>query len=400
MIDSAQLGKNWPTQLILFKDDWFGPLGAKEDMWEVKTGRFKNIELPRHKPDSGWVETKYNSYGVMGQPCDNSKSTLLQRSADFCGLRTEATFSNAETMISCFDTHHELRSWDLCLEINVHGELHSYHGGAYDCYSDLAEMTAMDGNKYPQKLMDFIGVGSFNLWFKEMTDALKTNGCVEAGDSDFPCNLQDEDCAAMTNLVDFTDKTVVTDELLWSYANTPMGFMFGTQLGAGFLEKITDKDTELFAMGARMKWSHLPPSEQTEFTRWFMAFGSNPGKTAISSSGAAPAEPLFWVWHSLFDKMFHVLLEAPQYVEKYDLSWESTSGDPDGCGAKWEDHFPFQDIFDNTHKDIKFTNKQLFSLLNPSNNHLPYIYDQFQTWGLRDWDPLTRTSSSSSSSKA
>jgi hypothetical protein len=390
MIDSAELGANWPTELVLFQDDWFGPLGSKEDTWEVKTGRFKNILLPRHKPDSGYVETKYNSYGVMGQSCDNSKSLILQRSADFCGLRTESTFATAEAMISCFDKHDEFRSWDLCLEINVHGELHSLHGGAYDCYSDLSAMTAADSVKYPRQVMDFIGVGAFNLWFKEMTDALKTNSCVEKGDADFPCALDDDSCASMTNLINFEDDSV-SDEEMFEMANTPMGFMFGTQLGAGFLEKVTEKDSELFEKGARMKWKHLPPSEQAAFTRWFMTFGSNPGKTAIASSGASPAEPLFWVWHSMFDKMFHVLLEAPQYVEKYDLSWESTSGDSAGCGAKWEDHFPFHDIFDNAQKDVKFTNKQLFTLLNPSNHHLPYIYDDFKTWGLREWDPLTRT---------
>jgi hypothetical protein len=395
MYDSVTLGKDWPTKLDLFQDDWFGPMGTEENMWQVTEGRFKNVVAPRHKPDYLFQDAKYNSYGVIGQPCDNSKSLILQRSADFCGLRTEMTFSNAVTMIHCFEDNVKLRSWDLCLEINIHGEMHSLHGGAYDCYNDFAELVASDPVKYPRKVMDFIGVGAFNFWFKEMNDQLATSGCVkQQEDASWPCNLDDDTCAEVTNVVDFTDHVAVDDSKMYKeYANIVYEFMQGTQEGSGYLERISERDTELTKLGALYKWKHLPPSEQVEFTRFLMIFGSNPGKTAISSSGAAPAEPLFWAWHSMFDKMFHILRLSPRYNKKYDFTWVPTAGDDSDCGAHWLDHFPFTDIFENMPKGVKYTNKQLWKLLDPTEGHLPYIYEQFTYWGDKEWDPMDEDAS-------
>lgn len=37
---------------------------------------------------------------------------------------------------------------------------------------------------------------------------------------------------------------------------------------------------------------------------------------------------------------------------------------------------PFENIFDDAPKDTKFTNKQLWELLEPTEGHLPYIYEQ------------------------
>ena len=47
-----------------------------------------------------------------------------------------------------------------------------------------------------------------------------------------------------------------------------------------------------------------------------------------------------------------------------------------------------QGIFDNAPAGVKFTNKQLWELLDPTNEHLPYVYEQFEVWGDMNWDPL------------
>lgn len=230
----------------------------------------------------------------------------------------------------------------MCLEINVHGNLHSLHGGAWDCYSDLSELSTADPTTYPKKLMDFIGVSAFNLWFKEMQGDDNTYDCttqktLKVMSGGWPCDRDDSACAEVVHNVDFSSSGNVSDaELYLGFANVPLEFMYETQRGKGFLEPIDESvDIELHTLGAWYKWSHLPVDEQIAFTRWLMIFGSTPGKTGIASTGAAPADPLFWAWHAVFDKMLHVLRLSPHFKEKYDMTWVATSEDMTDCGSHW-----------------------------------------------------------------
>jgi len=121
--------------------------------------------------------------------------------------------------------------------------------------------------------------------------------------------------------------------------------------------------------------------------RWLLEFGSKAGKTSVAATGGSPADPLFWVWHPIFDKMLHVGRLSPYFKTRMSArAWSATM--TDACGSHWLDHLPFDGIFDNSEKGIHFTNKELWALLDPTNDHLPYIYDQFMTWGDLTWDAL------------
>ena len=43
---------------------------------------------------------------------------------------------------------------------------------------------------------------------------------------------------------------------------------------------------------------------------------------------------------------------------------------------------------DKISADVYLTNKQLWMLLKPDSNSLPYVYDDFTTWGSCDFDPF------------
>jgi len=301
----------------------------------------QGTKVPTHKPDPPFDMALYNSFGSIGQVCDNSPSDVIQRSSNFCGIETTMRLASAKTMVNCFMNSSKLRDWDLCLEINVHGELHSLHGGAYDCPADLKALSDENPERFPLKVMDFIGVGLFNTWYKEVHN-LGVFNCLQKEDDGWPCARDDAACGDTNLAVSFTNKDVSDEELWTTYTNTVLGFSLGTQYGEGFIEVIdTDLDNELAELGAKYKFKHLPPSEQTSFARWLMAFGSVPGKTGIASSGAAPADPLFWAWHSIFDKMLHALRLSPHFTETFDMTWVASEGEGP-CGAHWEDHFPFE----------------------------------------------------------
>jgi len=94
-------------------------------------------------------------------------------------------------------------------------------GGAWDCSADLKRLSEADPERYPMRVMDFIGVSAFNLWFilivlflsfSRSLDVLfnlrrcfrfqqeRPNGCfscLKQGDEGWPCDLNNATCARM-----------------------------------------------------------------------------------------------------------------------------------------------------------------------------------------------------------
>lgn len=48
----------------------------------------------------------------------------MQRSTTFCGLKGTQTLAGRGTMIECFMNSSDFSTWDHCIEMNVHGNLH------------------------------------------------------------------------------------------------------------------------------------------------------------------------------------------------------------------------------------------------------------------------------------
>ena len=110
--------------------------------------------------------------------------------------------------------------------------------------------------------------------------------------------------------------------------------------------------------------------------------------------------------HPIFDKLAHVMRLAPEFTNAsgqyyIDQSWESCDNtsvndgrwQSNSYGSAFNDKMPFKNLpFINVPTtiahDTMYTNEELWGLLDPSNGHLPYIYDQFTTWGTCDWDPF------------
>ena len=71
--------------------------------------------------------------------------------------------------------------------------------------------------------------------------------------------------------------------------------------------------------------------------------------------------------------------------------WRGATAHP--YGSAFDDELPFENLpFVDAPAALahgaRYTNRDLWGLLDPSNRHLPYIYDQFTTWGECEWDPL------------
>lgn len=89
----------------------------------------------------------------------------------------------------------------------------------------------------------------------------------------------------------------------------------------------------------------------------------------------------FWVLHPTMDRLWHHkrLLESNSDSD-FDHSW---SKDTSECyGHNPDDLQPFKNLFKNDHKNY-YTNAELYDLLHPANENLPYVYADF------NWDHCT-----------
>jgi hypothetical protein len=119
------------------------------------------------------------------------------------------------------------------------------------------------------------------------------------------------------------------------------------------------------------------------------------GHVGLMTSGAAANDPLFWVMHQLFDKALHALRLSPLYNTQ-GFDWNNADGYITFDGTTpftWKDFEPYLGssslaITDKDNGDY-LTNKQLWSLLAPETNAIPYVYDKLTTWGDCSFDPFS-----------
>ena len=68
--------------------------------------------------------------------------------------------------IHCMNSKRTLGEWDLCLEINVHANLHPWMGGCWDCHGgdDWGTLTARNATFWPEDVLDFVGPNLATIW--------------------------------------------------------------------------------------------------------------------------------------------------------------------------------------------------------------------------------------------
>lgn len=72
-------------------------------------------------------------YGMLTWVTDFNKQHYLQRTNKVCDFAMTEPFAKCHEMSYCFSNYTTLYEFDMCLESNVHGNLHSMHAGLFDC---------------------------------------------------------------------------------------------------------------------------------------------------------------------------------------------------------------------------------------------------------------------------
>ena len=90
------------------------------------------------------------------------------------------------------------------------------------------------------------------------------------------------------------------------------------------------------------------------------------------STGAAANDPIFWPIHPLFDRLWAYIRLAPEFS-----SFNHTWIDDESCnGRSLYDTMPWKDLL-NEGDDKFYTNSDLYSLFDPTNPQLTYVYEHF-----------------------
>lgn len=65
----------------------------------------------------------------------------------------------------------------------------------------------------------------------------------------------------------------------------------------------------------------LPDEETMLLLRVILKIGCEPGSLGTVVTNASPMDPLFWLFHPIFEKGMHILWMSPKYRDTYDFDW-------------------------------------------------------------------------------
>ena len=67
------------------------------------------------------------------------------------------------------------------------------------------------------------------------------------------------------------------------------------------------------------------------------------------------------------------------------MTWDNHVKASTCDGVGWHSATPFDGLFDGG-PNGSYTNAQIWELFDPLGSHLPYVYDQYTSWGDCTWD--------------
>ena len=368
--------------------------GANESTKLVN--RMRETELQEHF--MRWASPLTSPYGFVNNPGNVARSRYLQRSNRFCGMRNEQPFPSCGHIQRCFDNFSSLLQWDLCIENNVHANLHGLHGGLDRCPFDLPTAA--------QERLSFLlaprdGANGTNSSEPELSRSGRallsflTANIAEEVLSKYQQVFPYVTCPSQCNLANDTFDTCKCTAI--------------PALSGNNLTKLTDPEVHRFVSSALIKlyegyegdrfmylemrkleptFRGLNHSQIASLERVYLDMLAAPGTYGTFATGAAPNDPLFFPMHPIFEKAWQLLRLSPAYAH-LNMSWDNVA--PSNCegGTGWHDKLPFADLFDNVTgvgEMGAYTNSQLWELFEPAGDHIPYVYDNFE---FGDCSPLS-----------
>lgn len=365
------LGADWDTSII-YREDWFGTVDNEAaDDFRIR-GNFRNVTTLMDTNATAFPNAYHTLQGFLGPDRNVNGAHYIQRTNQFCGFKAIESPASCGHMMSCFDNYTTLYDWDRCLEDTLHGNIHNIHTGMWRCPVSWEAFLDEHSDWLDPHLLSLLAVHA-PFMIQSVSDELLTcpNHCGKQRRGFKACRCTPTAASNIHSIrdIDSLECETVYDWIADQYSKT---YEYG-YLGKHFIEL---KDGEYFFRGLT--------SEQTcAVNRLVLKTIIYPGEFGVMGGGGSPNDPLFFVIHQIFEKMTQVLRLSPRYRE-LNTTWDNTAlGNLTGFG--WNSKTPFTarlfGLEEEAEEETYLTNKQIWELLKPDSDTVPYIYDQFQDWG-------------------
>jgi len=376
MIDTALYGKDW-YQSDIWTNDYYGPIDTDlNNQHRVKEGRFADLPTLYDPDESQYKEyaASHNPYGYVNHQNNVAYTDVLMRSREVCGINVEESFASCDAFISCFEDYNSLTAWESCMEYKVHTNMHGWLGGAWDCGINLGDFQK-EHPQFSTNLLTFLGTVAHDVWFDYNTDIMDYYDCPTS------CSADDTDSCVCKSTLDWDS---LTDDETYSYLEETLEAIYQRAYNANFFIRKNSTTEKWHWVGDGGLMTH---EDNLLLMRATGKLLGSPGKSGHMALGASSNDPVFFAIHPIFEKAWHVLLLSTPYSNgTFDMEWTAET-----CsGSAWNDSLPFtKSMLLSDHDESDFlTNQDLWYLFEPGNTELPYLYDQFTSWGGCDeWSP-------------
>lgn len=350
-------------------------------------------------------------------------SPYVQRSSRIAGLETKVRLPSC-TLVRATLAAPTLEWLHQMVEDYFHGELHSAVGGAWGSKLDLGTVVAdlrrdcekqrhhndtVDGTYYSacesiKYIEDFaVNINTFSraaffvahqgspsteAWYDCPTyDACQNRSVALGVDVDDVCACGSPelrgDNTSFTTAKNFLEKLGISSSL-------------SDHAGTNIVDDVDDDDAveavdlpdSNVTVNTSVSYTNfLHVSDDDAERLWILMADwlANPPRFGpMSATLAAPNDPIFWVIHNTWERMYHKKFLSPKLSKEFTWTWTAAAT----CWSfELDSILPWSDLVDEDKTNKKtdgarqndtttdYTNQQLLDLFDPANPNLPYIYD-------------------------
>lgn len=367
------LGAAWGDSPV-YRKDWFGTVNNGEgDDFRIR-GNFRNVTTVLDPNGTEYPRAYHTIRGFLGPSMRYvNPSRYLQRTDEFCGFRTVEGPASCGHMMRCFDNYTTLYAWDRCIEDHIHGNIHNLHTGMWRCPVSWRAFADEHASWLDPHLLSLLAVHAPFLIQSVSADLVQCPAHCgrRRGFSECRCSPTDA-----SNVSAVGDVDALSCEAVYGWVGEHYEKLYETgYLGTHFLE----------LKGGRYLFRGLSSARTCALNRLLVKTVAFPGEFGVMGGSPSSNDPLFFVMHQIFEKMSTALRLSPRYAG-LNTTWDNV-GIGNYTGLGWNSETPFEAaLFEpglggEIDDGAFLTNKQLWALLKPDGDTVPYIYDQFRQWG-------------------
>jgi hypothetical protein len=397
-LKDAKLGKDWSTSKI-YSNDFFGAVNTyAEDGYRVP-GRFHDVMMISDVDKLKFPNAFHSPFGYLGSSEMTTSSKYLTRANTYCGFKSVQGQVQCTNLVTCFDgfeSNHNLREMDTCLEDTVHANIHMMHAGQWNCAVDWAAFYTENEDWVDETFLSIVAVmmSTISMAFDADGNINCPTTCDATEGTSCLCT------SSMSGVATADDVDTLTRAERLTHLVKPWKTIATLTVGGSQYVKMFDKydmagttyDNVFLPVNIKGDDYEEGPMDNEKIDKLNTLLLKTilfPGDYGVMMTGAAPNDPMFWVMHPLFDKVLHSLRLSSRYNSE-GFEWNNIKGD-----EKWEGMTPFKRLDFEPYlgagtktKGEYLKNSELWNVLHPSSEAVYYIYDQFTEWGDCDFDPF------------